>query len=79
MDALQLARANNHIRNEGAIAEDEDGVRAARVGVGVAVAATIEFPVAIVDRAGDNRGRGEGDDASGARGDIEGLACCEGR
>lgn len=78
MDALELASADDDIGDGGAVVEDEDGVLASSIVVGVAITAAVKLLVAVVDRAGDDGGRRKGDDGPRAGGDVEGLGGAQG-
>lgn len=79
VDALQLVLADDHVGDGRAVLQNEHGAVAAGVVIGVALPAAIEFLVAVVDRARDHGGLGEGDDRARASGDVESLGGREGR
>lgn len=79
VDTLQLIGANDDVGDGRAVLQNEHGAVAAGVVIGVALTAAIEFLVAVVDRARDHGGLGEGDDRARASWDVEGLGGRKGR
>jgi hypothetical protein len=77
VDAFERVGADDDVGDGGAVLEDEDGVLAASVLVGIAWLATVEFLVAEVLAAGDAGRRGERDDGASSSWDVECL--CRGK
>ena len=73
VDALQLIGADDNVGNCRTIVENEHSAVTASVGIGVAGAATIEFFVSVVNRAGNGRRRSERNDRPRASRNVESL------
>lgn len=78
VDAFQLPRSDDDVGDARAIFENEHSAVAACVGIGVTITSAIELLVAVVDRAGNRGGRGQGDDRTRASRDVESLSGGEG-
>lgn len=77
VDSLELVRTNDGVAKCRAISEDEHGVVAAGIGIGIARAAAIKLSVAHVLGAGDGAGLRERNDAANTGGDVERLRGAE--